>query len=389
MGVCDISRIARSAFLYGLFGASGLYFGACSEQHFSDAADAPKLDTTADRRAADASDVSSVIDGSRAVPDPPETVDAGGTSPMGVAPAPMLDAAGSAGMSGLDGTDDAGSSVPRQQPDGKCLKRGDGSYAEPGPYRVILDEVDLGQVDPSQQTGKFTIYSPSPLEADCPHPIVAWGNGTAVSDADAVYGFLNHNAASWGIVVIASNDGNVGSGKFHEAGVQYLLKANLDPKHKFYGRLSTRVGLSGHDSGGFGASLAASHPNVEAIVTEGANIRANPTLPVLILTGTDDLFSNAMSHIASATAPIFVATWQGGTGTGTATMVGYLGRDSSAGNAEASRRGSLQFQRLYTAWFRCFLAGDDDACKLFTGETPNDCGICKDPGWNALVSKNL
>jgi hypothetical protein len=44
---------------------------------------------------------------------------------------------------------------------------------------------------------------------------------------------------------------------------------------------------------------------------------------------------------------------------------------------------------LYSAWFRCFLADDDTACKLFAGPTPDQCGICKDPGWNILANKNL
>jgi hypothetical protein len=42
-----------------------------------------------------------------------------------------------------------------------------------------------------------------------------------------------------------------------------------------------------------------------------------------------------------------------------------------------------------SAWFRCFLADDDVACKLFEGGAPGNCGICKDPGWAMLASKNL
>jgi hypothetical protein len=43
---------------------------------------------------------------------------------------------------------------------------------------------------------------------------------------------------------------------------------------------------------------------------------------------------------------------------------------------------------LCAAWFRCFLADDQIACKLFKGGTPG-CGKCKDPGWADLASKNF
>ncbi|HKP59472.1 MAG TPA: hypothetical protein VJV78_22270 [Polyangiales bacterium] len=361
MDARDILHIVRTAFLYGLI-------GSCSVQQPSDATYGSSAGSSA----------SVAVSGNAGS----GNAGSGDASPMG---------AGSEAIAGMPDLGGAGGGAPMSLPQQRqtCLNPGSGSYGEPGPYQVTTEEVDLGRIDPAQQTGKFTIYAPSPLEDHCPHPIVAWGNGTAVSDADAVYGFLNRNAASWGIVVIASNDGNVGSGKFHEAALSYLLKANLDPKHEFYDKLSTRAGLSGHDTGGFGASVAASHPNVKAIVTEGANIKPNSAVPVLILTGTEDLFSNAMSQLASATAPIFVATWEGGTRTGTATMTGYSGQDSSTGNAAASQRGSLQFQRLYAAWFRCFLADDDVACALFSGGTPTSCGICRDPGWSSLASKNF
>jgi hypothetical protein len=51
--------------------------------------------------------------------------------------------------------------------------------------------------------------------------------------------------------------------------------------------------------------------------------------------------------------------------------------------------GSIQFMRLYAAWFRCFLADDQVACKLFQGGAPQNCGICKDPGWHVLGARNL
>ena len=40
------------------------------------------------------------------------------------------------------------------------------------------------------------------------------------------YAFFNNDAASWGIVVIASDNSNVGSGQYHKAAIDYMMKQN-------------------------------------------------------------------------------------------------------------------------------------------------------------------
>ena len=275
-------------------------------------------------------------------------------------------------------------------PRGKnCLKPGNGNYTSPGPYKVTKKDVDLGMVQASQHTGKYTIYYPDPLEASCPHPIVAWGNGTGVTDSDFTYDFLNSNAASWGVVVASSSEDNTGSGAFHKAGIDYLLKENMTQGSMFFQKLSTRAGVSGHSQGGFGAGLGASHPNVEAVVVEGASFVATAKVAGLTLTGTMDLGSGAADAVKNAQGKMFVGVWEGGNHVGTETVLGFLGLDTTSGDAMVSQRGSQQFQRLYAAWFRCFLADDDAACKLFAGPAPDACGICKEPGWNRLANKNM
>lgn len=276
-------------------------------------------------------------------------------------------------------------------PKGKvCLKpSANGSYMYPGPYKVAKKDVDLGMIQSSQHTGKFTIYYPDPLEASCLHPIVAWGNGTTVTDSDFTYDFLNSAVASYGMVVASSSEDNTGSGAFHKAGIDYLLKENMTMGSQFFGKLSTRAGVSGHSQGGFGANAGASHPNVVAAVVEGATFVGTTKVAGLTLTGTNDIGMGAAGTCNAATGPCFVAIWEGGNHIGTETVLGYLGLDTTSGDATVSQNGSKQFQRLMSAWFRCFLADDDVACKLFSGGAPMNCGICKDPGWNALASKNL
>ena len=120
---------------------------------------------------------------------------------------------------------------PVPVPSGSTCLKGSGNFAANGPYRVKKRDVTIGS------QGQYTIFSPDPLEASCKHPIVAWGNGTAVTGSDT-YGFYNEHAASYGIVVIASHNDNVGSGEFHKAGLDYLLKENLTQGSEFFGKLS-------------------------------------------------------------------------------------------------------------------------------------------------------
>jgi hypothetical protein len=279
--------------------------------------------------------------------------------------------------SGTGGAGGAGGTTTEPPRTGEnCLQPGSGMYTEPGPYQVGMMDVDLGMIEATQNSGKFTIFYPMPLEADCLHPIVVWGNGTTVMGS-GTYGFFNSNAASWGMVVAASHEDNTGSGNHHRAGIDYLLAQNDDSSSMFYQKLSTRVGVSGHSQGGFGASRAFSHASVETAVIVGATARASDKVSVIVLTGTEDIAAGATT--AGAGGPMFVASWEGGDHVRTQTIAGYIGRDP----------GTLQMQRLYSAWFRCFLADDSTACELFYGGTPDGCGICSDMGWASLSSANM
>jgi hypothetical protein len=306
---------------------------------------------------------------------------AGGSSNEGLSGAPLDDAdmaapPGGSGASTPPSTDPPVEPTPTT-PGVNCLD-GVGDYASDGPYSVATEIVDLGDgIAPNQATGDFTIFYPEPLEADCAHPIVAWGNGTGVT-GPAVYEFFNHNAASWGMVVIAAHDSNTGSGEYHRRGLDYLLAQNADPASKFFGKLSPRAGVSGHSQGGFGASRAASHPNVEALVPVGASGQALATSAFLCLTGTEDIAPDSCrASVNAAPGPAMVAIWEGGDHTGTETVLGYITGDP----------GTIQMMRLYAAWFRCFLADDGAACDMFRGGA--SCGVCGDTGWAEVLTKNL
>ena len=251
-----------------------------------------------------------------------------------------------------------------------CLK-GSGNYLAKGPYRVTRRDVTIGS------SGKFTLFYPAQLETNCRHPIVAWGNGTFVEGAD-IYGFYQDHAASWGMVVVASHNSNVGNGSFHRAGIDYLLAENRNPSSMFYNKLSDRAGVSGHSQGGAGADRAASHPNVKAEVNVQGSFGSPPSgVALLCLTGTNDINPRGCpAAVRAARTPAMSASWQGGDHISTATLLGFTLGD----------RGTRQYMRLYSAWFRCFLADDGNACAMFKGG--ESCPVCRESGWSEIFSKN-
>jgi hypothetical protein len=196
------------------------------------------------------------------------------------------------------------------------------------------------------------------------------------------YQFYNQNAASWGIVVIASDNSNVGSGQYHKVAIDYMSKQNADSTSPFYQKLSTRVGVSGHSQGGIGATAATNliGASCEAeVCVAGAGSPQKSTKFICLTGSADQAEQGCTSTYTNAGPQAFLADWDGGDHVTTETVAGYI----------QMQPGSIQMMRLYAAWFRCFLADDQVACKLFQGGAPNNCGICKDPGWHALASRGL
>jgi hypothetical protein len=313
----------------------------------------------------------------------------GSTSGGGTASSSGSSAAGS--KDGGAGSSSDASTAPTPAGTATCLMKGSGDYSKAGPYTVETQAgVDLSSTGdlPTGDAGPTTatIFYPSNLTEDCPHPIVSWANGTGVSGSQ-VYGFFNNNAASWGIVVIAAdNPESAGpsiagsNGPYNRAGIDYLLKANNDSASPFYHHLSTRAGVSGHSQGAFAATAASQHPNVQAEVqVEGGGV-PKAGIAFLALTGSDDTVVTPgppMSSYAAATGPSMFAEYTGADHTTTPTIGGYY----------QNNPGTIQFMRFYTAWFRCFLGDDQVACAMFKGGS--SCGVCKDPNWTSLETKNM
>jgi hypothetical protein len=307
----------------------------------------------------------------------PAAATGGTTAGSGGAPA--------SGTGGMDaGGPDAGTSAdsgagPSDVTDGgtappkaNCLQ-GTGDFSADGPYNVETKTVTIGS------SGQFTIFVPDPLEEDCPHPMVAWGNGTTVPGGTA-YRHFNERMASWGIVVLASHDDGtaqsgprIGDGSFHKAAIDYMLAENKSSSSEFFGKISGRAGVSGHSQGGAGGDRASTHPNVEANGNvQGSFGTAPADVAFLCLTGTEDIATEGcLTAVESTSSPAMYASYDG---------------MSHVATLSASSAGSRQYARLLTGWFRCFLADDSAACEMFKGG--DACPICEESGWDNVFAAN-
>ncbi len=239
-------------------------------------------------------------------------------------------------------------------------------YSQPGPYQVASGSGPMG----------FAIYYPKELgQSGCRHPIITWGNGTAVVGA-LVYEPFFKLWASHGFVVIAAATPMAGSGLEIRQGLDWYLAQNRAAGSPFFGKLAEKGASAGHSQGGIGASAASSHPNIVSVMNiEGAAFLSSK--PTFFLTGTLDLMCllASMSY-AFASGPSILGIVNGADHIASPTILG-MGLRSAP---------SVEFLRVSTSWFLCYLMGDQTACGFFKG--PN-AKIRNNPAWSKVDQKNL
>jgi hypothetical protein len=87
------------------------------------------------------------------------------------------------------------------------------------------------------------------------HPILTWGNGTLGSTTQVDF-FLRH-MASWGFVVVATEDQLTGPGQTILDAANFMVHANSDPASPFFHKLNVnQIGAFGHSQGAGGAGQA-------------------------------------------------------------------------------------------------------------------------------------
>ena len=123
-------------------------------------------------------------------------------------------------------------------------------YYASGPWAVT---VMTGGACCDSKQNKFDLYYPTNLGANgFMHPILTWGNGSFAVPVQYDY-FLRH-MASWGFVVIATEDQNTGPGQTILDAANFMVHANSDPASTFFHKLNvSQIGSVGHSQGAGGA----------------------------------------------------------------------------------------------------------------------------------------
>jgi hypothetical protein len=123
-------------------------------------------------------------------------------------------------------------------------------YYANGPWAVT---VSIGSNCCDSAGNKFDLYYPTNLTPGLGgFPILTWGNGTNSPSTNYSY-FLKH-MASWGFVVIATQDQNTGVGQTILDAANFMISQNAVPGGTFQNKLNVnQVGALGHSQGATGA----------------------------------------------------------------------------------------------------------------------------------------
>lgn len=230
-------------------------------------------------------------------------------------------------------------------------------------------------------------------------PLIVWGNGACFDSPFEHVNFLNE-IASHGFLVIAIGTLPKESGEQNKerstssklkAAMDWAIAQNRDKKSVYFKKIDTKhIAVAGMSCGGLQALDVAPDPRVSTLLVANSGIFIDPMpsnlmpmmpqldkthltkihTPTLYLLGgpSDIAYKNGMDDVAKLNhVPVFV---------------GNL--DVGHGGTYAQPHGG-DFAKVATAWFSWKLKGDQQASKLFIGDTPN---ITKMPGWS-FEKKNI
>ena len=135
-------------------------------------------------------------------------------------------------------------------------------YYADGPWAVTA-QIGGGCCDSSGN--KFDLYYPTDLARDgSTHPILTWGNGTKARPGQYDY-FLKH-LASWGFVIVGTEDQNTGPGQTIVDAAKFMIAENGNSSSIFFNRLNLKqIGALGHSQGATGA--------INAMIKSGGTIK--------------------------------------------------------------------------------------------------------------------
>ena len=224
---------------------------------------------------------------------------------------------------------------------------------------------------------KYEIYYPADIaDGTDTYPVVIYSNGTGVLASK--YPAVLRHLASWGFIVMATEEENSWNGFSSEMCLRFISRLNGMVKvegwetNPFYCHVDLEnIGVSGHSQGGVGVINAATENKNGGRIK--AIFSASPTNMELAYALQWDYDPSLIS------VPIFLVSSTGGGDenlvvSGTQLQEIYNAVPETVTKIMARRTGAdhgdmLTFADGYmTAWFMWQLRGDGDAAKAFVGE---------------------
>ncbi|STZ75411.1 poly(ethylene terephthalate) hydrolase family protein [Bergeriella denitrificans] len=256
-------------------------------------------------------------------------------------------------------------------------------YSQMGQYAVAVQKFDAQD----KELKTYTVYYPA---GGGNYPLVVMVNGTgmATSKYEAVLKLL----ASWGFVVIGSEEENSWSGQGAGKSLNFALTQNRTQGSVLFDKINAeKIGVAGHSQGGVGAiNLAAQTPAVKSVYTASTTKHGLAELlkwPYDVSKVRVPYFMNAGAHESDAgdgkdpskgIAPIMSLNENFAKTSGAAVVAQRVAAD----------HGSMLWQPsgYMTAWFLYTLNGDNQARQVFAGKNAE---ILNNDNWQNVRSKGL
>lgn len=243
-------------------------------------------------------------------------------------------------------------------------------YMANGPCDVSMRE-DATLLD----FGKFLVFYPTELEtSDRKYPVIVMcnGSGTPLSKYPAVA----EHYASWGFIVVGTEENNSWNAFGAEMSVRYLERWNDNEKIEdtesiFYQKVDfDRVGIVGHSQGGVGVINAITDTRHKGIYKTAVSL--SPTNKELA----HNLFWDYDATLIDI--PILLIAGEGGGDDWVVTgeQLQAIYDDIKSEKMMARRLDTVHNEVLYTpdgyvtAWFMWQLQGDSEAAMAFIGDEP-------------------
>lgn len=241
-------------------------------------------------------------------------------------------------------------------------------YIQNGKY-----EISVKKVKTDKPIKKYTIYYPTEMEIENKkYPMVLLVNGTGGKASK--YEPLLEQLATWGFIVVGTQDKGTGTGETTIKSLNYMLSENENKDSIFYNKIDVdNIGITGHSQGG-AATMNAITKYEESKFFKAAA----PLSPVSEKTA--EQTTNYLYDSSKVNCPIFILAGTSGEFE-IDVVIPYeeftkMYDKITSPKVQARRTNMTHDDMLYkaegyvTAWFMWQLQDDEEASEVFIGDNP-------------------